>query len=124
MTGYTTGAGSGAAGNRLTSDGVWNYTYDNEGNLVLRARIGTSEVWSYTYDDRNHLTRVDRKTNSTTIDLTVQFTYDAWGNRIAQSVDEDGAGSGAAVVTKFLVDGWNPAKAEEKRGQASFGSSE
>ena len=40
-----------------------------------------------------------------------RYVYDAFGNRIEKDVDADGDGAGAAVVTKFALDGWNPAKA-------------
>ena len=36
MTGYTTGTG-----NELTSDGAYNYTYDNEGNTLTQTQIAT-----------------------------------------------------------------------------------
>ncbi len=113
MTGYVTGDGAGGSpdNNRLTTDGVWNYSYDDEGNLIQKVRVGGSEKWQFQFDHLNNLTRIDRKTNGTTIDLTVLYTYDAWGNRIAKSVDADGAGGGSAVVMKFALDGWNPSKA-------------
>ena len=39
MTGYSTGTG-----NRLASDGTFNYTYDDEGNLATKTEIATSKV--------------------------------------------------------------------------------
>jgi YD repeat-containing protein len=51
--GYQTGTN-----NRLLSDGVYNYTYDNEGNRTRRTNIATGEVTEYTWDYRNRLTRV------------------------------------------------------------------
>jgi RHS repeat-associated protein len=51
------------------------------------------------------LTRVDKKSNGTDIDLTVEYRYEAWGNRIEKSVDLDGPGIGNPTVTKFLLDG-------------------
>ena len=47
-------------------------------------------VWTYGYDHRNQLVRVDRKTNGTDIDQTIEYKYDAWGNRVEKSVDADG----------------------------------
>src|SRR5438552_677050 len=38
------------------------------------------------------------------------YGYEGCGNRIEKDVDADGDGSGAAVVSKFALDGWDPAK--------------
>jgi YD repeat-containing protein len=47
-------------GNGILDDGVWSYTYDNEGNRVGRTKLDGSESWSYQYDHLNHLTRVEK----------------------------------------------------------------
>lgn len=39
-------------------------------------------------------------------DLSAEYKYDALGNRIEKSVDNDGVGGGAAVVTRFAYDAW------------------
>ncbi|MEI6368009.1 MAG: RHS repeat-associated core domain-containing protein, partial [Planctomycetota bacterium] len=57
------------------------------------------------YDHRNQLTKVERKSNGTDIDLRVEYQYDAWGNRTQRSVDLNGDAFGDATVTKFLLDG-------------------
>ncbi|MEX2118568.1 MAG: hypothetical protein WD847_03085 [Pirellulales bacterium] len=44
MTGYSTGTG-----NRLLSDGVYNYTHDNEGNLTVQTRISDSQRTEFTW---------------------------------------------------------------------------
>ena len=106
-TGYSTGTG-----NQITSDGTWNYSYDNEGNITSKTIPGTGETWTYTYDNRNELTKAEHKsTSGGSIDKRDTYVYDAFGNRIEKDVDADGDGAGAAVVTKFALDGWNPAKA-------------
>src|SRR5207244_11404843 len=53
MTGYTTGTG-----NRLTSDGTYNYTYDDNGNMLTKTRISDSQKTEFTWDYRNRLTKV------------------------------------------------------------------
>jgi YD repeat-containing protein len=90
--------------NQLSSDGMWDYVYDAEGNRVEKhghlfsnvcvPYYSTSEIWTYGYDNANHLVSVERKSNGTTVD--------AWGNRV--ETDTNG------VATKFVLDGWNPAK--------------
>lgn len=35
--------------NQPESDGVWDYVYDDEGNMTGKEEIGTSLAWSYGY---------------------------------------------------------------------------
>jgi YD repeat-containing protein len=60
------------AGNRYTSDGQFDYTYDGEGNLTTRTEKATSDVTSYEYDFRNRLTHVIVSDKSQTV---IQDTY-------------------------------------------------
>ena len=53
MTGYTTDTG-----NRLTSDGIYDYSYDDNGNLILKSKISNGDTWEYSWDFRNRLTQV------------------------------------------------------------------
>jgi len=103
MTGYVTGAG-----NRLTTDGIWNFTYDDAGNLTKQVKIVGGETWNFAYNHLNQLTRVEkRSSDGGPITQLVEFKYDALRNRVAKSVDADGDGPGAAVVTRFAYDGPN-----------------
>src|SRR6202035_3823653 len=43
------------AGNRLSTDGTWNYTYDNEGNLTKKVNISSGQTWNYNYNQLNQL---------------------------------------------------------------------
>ena len=80
MAGYTTGAD-----NRLTSDGTYTYTYDNEGNVLTKTRISDGQVTSFTWDYRNRLTEVVVKTSTGTVQQDDKFTYDVEGRRIGTS---------------------------------------
>jgi RHS repeat-associated protein len=77
MTGYTMGPG-----NELTSDGVYNYTYDNEGNTLTQTEIATGQVTYFTWDYRNRLTEVQVKDSQGTLLNDEKFTYDVNDNRI------------------------------------------
>ena len=77
--------------NRLQSDGVYNYEYDNEGNLIRKTDIATGEETVYTWDYRNRLARVE------TPSQTVEYGYDAGDRRISKTVD--------GVTTGFVYDG-------------------
>ena len=71
MAGYST-----TTGNRLTSDGTYNYTYDNEGNLTTQTKISDGAQTIYLWDYRNRLTDVVVK-NGAGVTITHDvFTYD------------------------------------------------
>ncbi len=102
-TGFTTGAD-----NRITSDGVFNYTYDNEGNRLTRTRISGAPaddyLTEYAWDHRNRLSSVTSKNNSGTITKSVAFEYDIFDRRIEVTIDADGAGSGQPTVHRWIYD--------------------
>ena len=54
LAGYSTGTG-----NRLTTDGTYNYAYDADGNLTSKTQISNGNKTLYTYDFRSRLTEVD-----------------------------------------------------------------
>jgi RHS repeat-associated protein len=97
-TGYQTGSN-----NRLQTDGTYTYTYDDEGNLKTRTTIATNAVREYTWDYRNRLTGVADRTGSTT-NRQNTYTYDVTNQRIAKTVDLDGAGTAPATTTRFVYD--------------------
>jgi RHS repeat-associated protein len=116
MAGYATGTD-----NRITGDGTYTFTYFNEGMLKEKTKVGTSEKWNYFYDNANHLTKIERKTNGSAVDLRVLYTYDANGSRVQSSVDLDGDGINNATVTKYMLDGWNPAILPSPSGRGAGG---
>jgi RHS repeat-associated protein len=90
-------------GNELSSDGTWNYVYDNAGNTIQKTNISTGAVWLYSYDNRNQLVEADHKPSSSgTIDYKEVYTNDVFGNRIAQSAYP--TGSGTPTITHFAFD--------------------
>jgi RHS repeat-associated protein len=99
-TGYVTGEN-----NQLQSDGTYNYLYDKEGNRVKRTEIATGEVTNYEWDYRNRLVGVETKDSNGNVVERNQYTYDVFDNRIAKSVDADGAGAGVAKEEHFVYDG-------------------
>jgi RHS repeat-associated protein len=103
-TGYTTGAN-----NRLTSDGTWNYGYDDEGNRTWQERISSAQAddkrIEYTWDYRNRLTRIVYKNNQGTITKDIHYVYDVFDRRIEKEIDADGAGSGGSIFVHYIYDG-------------------
>ncbi len=102
--GYATGPG-----NRLQSDGVWAYTYDDAGELVKKSKGASAETWTYGYDHRGQMVWAeDRATDGGTLLARVEYAYDAFGNRVRR-VQYDGS---LAVVSdqRYALDGWDTAK--------------
>ena len=87
-TGYTTGDH-----NRLTSDGTYNYTYDNEGNVLTKTNISTSESVEYTWDHRNRLTKVTFKNSSSTATKIVEYAYDHGQRLVRKTLDTNADGT-------------------------------
>lgn len=96
--------------NQLDSDGVWEYFYDDEGNMTEKNLIGSDEKWEYAYDEKNRLVFADHYDDTLTLDLATYYHYDVYGNRTLKAVDDDGIGENFAVITRFAYDGWNPGK--------------
>ncbi len=95
-------------GNRLLSDGQFNYTYDNEGNMLTKTEIATGNVTEYAWDYRNRLTSVTLKNSGGTVLKQSQYTYDPFDKRIGVSDDPDGPGGQQPVVRWTAYDGVNP----------------
>ena len=49
------GSNTPATGNRFSTDGVWNYSDDAEGNVIAKTNITSGETWNYTYDNENDM---------------------------------------------------------------------
>jgi len=96
MTGYSTGTN-----NQLTSDGAYDYEYDDEGDRSAKEKISTGEREEYTWDHRNRLTKVTFKNGSGTVTKTVDQTYDIYNQWIRRTIDPDGPGSATAIDTFF-----------------------
>jgi RHS repeat-associated protein len=97
-------------GNRLLADGTWSYSYDAEGNLVGKTHLVTGDSWTYSYDHRNQMTLAEKRDATGAVVLYAVYKYDVFGNRIEKAVDPDGDGPNAAVVTRYVLDGWNNMK--------------
>ena len=86
--GYVTGPG-----NRLLSDGVWAYTYDDNGAMVGKSKAG--ESWTYGYDLRGQMTSAASGATS------VSYAFDALGNRVQRQQTV----GGVTTTQRFAYDG-------------------
>jgi RHS repeat-associated protein len=117
---YDAAGNSAAAGttigtdNQISTDGVWNYYYDNVGNRIAKINIASGDGWSYTYDDANRLIDVQHLSSHTgtapsgTLLLEESFTYDVFGNRLSQTLSQ----SSSTTVTRFAYDQYGNAWAD------------
>ncbi|MGK7899537.1 MAG: RHS repeat-associated core domain-containing protein [Xenococcus sp. (in: cyanobacteria)] len=97
--GYITGEG-----NRLLSDGTYNYEYDNEGNLIRQTNIATGEIQELEWDYRDRLVAIIDKDAAGNETQRAEFTYDAFNRRISKAVDTNPQDANDAVVTHFVYD--------------------
>jgi RHS repeat-associated protein len=79
--------------NRVLGDGTYSYTYDKEGRLKTKTRIGTSEVTTYAYDPRGRLTQVNLPGG-----VVAKYFYDALDQRVKKEVT-----SGGTTTTTLYV---------------------
>ncbi|WP_324282067.1 RHS repeat-associated core domain-containing protein [Cyanobacterium aponinum UTEX 3221] len=91
LSGYVTGVN-----NELLSDGVYNYDYDNEGNLISQISIATGEVRLFEWDYLNRLVAVTDFDSSGNVVQIVELSYDMFGQRLSKVVD--------GVATYFVYD--------------------
>jgi hypothetical protein len=81
------------------------YTYDNEGNLIRKTEIATSEYTEFSYDHRNRLVLGVLYSAGGVILREVAYTYDVFDRNIARTVDSDGAGPDPAETRFTIYDG-------------------
>ncbi len=89
------------AGNELTNDGTWTYTYDAAGDMIEQSKGPGLETWYYTYDALNHLLSVEQTSNGTSLTYAVTYSYDVYGNRYEE---QEWATGGATTVTYTAYD--------------------
>ncbi len=87
---YVTGEG-----NRIHSDGRYEYGYDKEGNITTRTDIGNGKVTKYTYDFRNRMTAVELEDSKGSELNRVEYIYDVLDRRIGRIED------GEAIYTVY-----------------------
>ncbi|TWU37529.1 tRNA nuclease WapA precursor [Novipirellula aureliae] len=87
VTGESETLSSSVTANELSSDGVFEYEYDGEGNQKLKTRLSDGQVTEYFWDHRNRLVKVEERT-SEGVDLrSIEFEYDSFDQRVTKLVD-------------------------------------
>jgi RHS repeat-associated protein len=103
--------------NRLHTDGVYNYVYDNEGNIVERDTISDGSKTYYTWDNRNRLVEVTDKDSGGTTLRVVDYAYDMFNRLVSRTVTPYVSGSpGTPTSQGFAYFGNNMALAFDGSG--------
>lgn len=71
--------------NRIISDGVFNFSYDNEGNLTNKTTISSGEQWNYIFDHRNRLISAKFSSINGNVLKEITFEYDIHDRRIEKA---------------------------------------
>jgi YD repeat-containing protein len=95
--GYVTGVN-----NRLLEDNKFRYEYDLVGNRTKRTDKLTGEETDYFWDIRDRMTGIVVKNALGEEIRNAQYTYDVYNQRIAKTVDMDGAGVQAATTERYV----------------------
>ncbi|MGH7164355.1 MAG: LamG-like jellyroll fold domain-containing protein, partial [Nitrospiraceae bacterium] len=94
----TTNASQHNAGNQLTEDAGFTYTYDANGNLTRKTVKASGVHTDYTYDAENRLVRVEEfAAGATTPAATSSYRYDGLGRRIEKV--------GNGLTRRYIYDG-------------------
>jgi RHS repeat-associated protein len=99
-------------GNRITSDALNTYRYDNEGNLISRTAIASGDVWIYTYDLRNRMTNAAQLSTTGTVLSQASYSYDLFDRRITKNVN--------GQITNFFYHGNNLWKQMNSSGTSHY----
>jgi RHS repeat-associated protein len=78
---------------RVLNDGVYQYQYDDEGNLTRKQEISSGKVTTYVWDYRNRLSRVNLSNGS-----SVEYGYDAEDRRVSKQIN-------GVIKEKYVYDG-------------------
>ena len=112
----TNGVGSASSSNRLLTDGVYNYTYDADGNCIARTNISDGTVTGYEWNNAGELTAVlqfpnwgDYVAGSGSTSET-DYSYNAAGQMVTMSPN-------SGPSQHYVYDGQNLALVLNSSGQ-------
>ena len=111
--------------NRITNDGTYTYTYDDEGNMVSRATPAgpSSETTTYTYDHRNRLTQARSVVNGFALTTTtIDYAYDTFDRLVKRTKTVQVGAATPTTSSDFFVyegDSINPSLQFSSTGAAS-----
>jgi RHS repeat-associated protein len=93
--------------NQVSTDGLWTYTYDDAGELTGKTQGTGAPTWTYAYDNAGHMTQAAYSATGGAPTLTVDYTYDVFGNLVGRTETDSGT---VTSDVRYAVDGWDTAK--------------
>ena len=85
-------------------DSKYLYEYDLVGNRTKRTDKLTGDVTDYGWDIRDRLTGLVVRNSLGDVTKTAEYKYDVYNQRIAKTVDADGAGASVATTKRYVYD--------------------
>lgn len=73
--------------NQMRSDGIHDYSYDNQGNMISKLERASNIKSSFQYDHRNRLVEVEKRAGTGQVIQRVRFEYDVFDRRVAIEVN-------------------------------------
>ncbi len=90
----------------MTNDGVWTYTYDDEGNQTKRSKGASLETWTYGYDHKDQMVTFEKRaSDGGTLQSKGEYKYNAEGSRIESKIDSNGDGTWD-TTRRYALDSW------------------
>ena len=93
--------------NRVSTDGLWTYTYDDAGELVEKSQGSGSPTWWYGYDFHGNMTSAKYSATDGTPTVVIDYQYDAFDNLVGRTETDSGT---VVSDVRYVVDGWDTAK--------------
>jgi RHS repeat-associated protein len=93
---------------QLTEDWQYNYTYDNNGNLIAKIpKDTTKSAYTFTYNSKNQLVRVQTTSSALgPVIKDISYNYDVLGRRMEKKIT-DLVDSTKSYSRRFVYDGDN-----------------
>ena len=76
--------------NRVSTDGLWTYTYDDAGELVEKSQGSGSPTWWYGYDFHGNMTSAKYAADGSDVTVTIDYRYDAFDNLVGRTETDSG----------------------------------
>lgn len=124
---FTAKPGTGGAADLYRTDvrtaqlakALQSFSYDNDGNLT------SDGIWDYSWDGENRLVSIETNTNAANVGFPkrrLEFKYDYMHRRVQKRVLDTTSGSSEISSRRFLYDGWNLIGEFQAPGGTSIGS--
>ena len=79
--------------NEVTNEGTYTCTYDAAGEELTKTNA-SGDTWTFTYDNAGHVTSAVEKTSGGTLENSITYQYDVFGNLIEEDATHYSGGKG------------------------------